>query len=298
MAPADSISASTPLKKSLAYECDGIESSISAAIENIMNGTLGMNKSPDTTAVTETQQGTPKPGKKVRSSVKSKTLVSLIIIFCYLFILKEKKTTLKKGRKSAATVEPAVPLSRIKSDIDFDETNTNDMLYSEDTRGVDTDEEASQPFPLTKKEQRQKLKEQKAQQAQAEASIVYNPICNNVAEKIPPGCSEADCNLFKRVQEMSRQKLKQDELKSKSAQVQSAAPVVASGKAGRKSGAAAASGKQETSGKLLIDSINQFQQASSRLPAYITFGNFSNSFFLHLYGFPFSLKSVFLKSSF
>lgn len=211
-----------------------------------MNGTL------DNTAPTVTQQGTPKPGKK------------------------EKKTALKKGRKSAAAVEPAVPLSRIKSDIDFDETNTNDMLYSEDAMRVDTDEEASQQHcPLTKKEQRQKLKEQKVQQAKAEASIVYNPICNNVAEKIPPGCSEADCAMFKRVQEMSRHKLKQDELKSKSAaQVDSVAPVVASGKARKSGAAAAAAGRQETSGKLLIDSINQFQQASSRLPAFITFGKF------------------------
>ena len=144
---------------------------------------------------------------------------------------KKEKTARKKGRKSVAA---AVPLSRIKSDIDFEETNTNDMLYSEEGRAVDTDDDAA-ACPLARKEQRSKLREQKVAQAQAEAAIVYNPICNNSVDgKRPAGCSEEDYGLFRRAQEMSRHKLNQDEVGGKGRK--ETADAVASASAHKRSG--------------------------------------------------------------
>jgi len=111
-------------------------------------------------------------------------------------------------------------------------------------------------------------KEQKAldkEQAQLnEAS--FNPIASsNILQKLPPGCTEDDYNLFRSVQEASAQRLKEAG--------QKAEPPVAEA-ALTKSGRKSTSNRPETSGKLLIDSINQYHQASSRLPAFITFGKY------------------------
>ena len=186
--------------------------------------------------------------------------------------------TKKRGRPSVATTVLDKLLdqskSKLKSSIDVDE-NTNDMLYSEDNNGVvennnETDEEAR--------------KESKSKPKTTVPALLMNP----VTQKIPPGCSQQDYDLFKRVQEISANELKSNSLiKPKEAPVTAVPPsgvLVIPTKAGDKhkkislNCVTAPATTQPTSGTLLIDSINQFQAASSRLPAYITFGNCRDSF--------------------
>lgn len=123
---------------------------------------------------------------------------------------------------------------------------------------------------LSKKEVKQKLKEQKAldkEQAQLNAEH-FNPICNSVMQRLPPGCPEEDYNMFKKIKDLCAEKLRETDKPVKQEPVPETVTTVVT-KAGRKSIA-----KPETSGKLLIDSINQYQQASSRLPGFITFGKY------------------------
>jgi len=179
----------------------------------------------------------------------------------------EKRKSRAGGRNSLVTMAIENTMSKLKpGGIDLDE-NTNDMLYSDLSQPLnqDTDDETC----LTKKEIKQKAaKEQKAldkEQAQLnEAS--FNPIASsNILQKLPPGCTEDDYKLFRSVQEASAQRLKEAG--------QKAEPPVAEA-ALTKSGRKSTSNRPETSGKLLIDSINQYHQASSRLPAFITFGKY------------------------
>ena len=138
----DTLTASTPLKSNLLdTEAAMIESSISSAIDNVMNNTL-CSPAPQTIANENLDSVPTSKGTLLKSG---------------------KKKLIKKGRKSVL-LEPVEPKSKLKSSIDFDE-NTNDMLYSEDQNNqINDSDEEQQITVVTKKEQKLKLKEEKDQQ--------------------------------------------------------------------------------------------------------------------------------------
>ena len=237
-----SLLASTPLKSNP----DTSDFSISSAIDNVINNSLVTGENSNSSKI---------PSKNAAKTKKS-----------------AKK---KVGRRSMAVIAlEKAHESKLLSSIDVDE-NTNDMLFSDDYNNKNVNDSDDEPV-LTKKEIKQKLKEQKILEKEAAKAHTYNPIASNQSQKLPPGCTDEDAILFKKVQELSAQRLKKNDPTKKRKEELPAEPVlVLTSKAGGKKAAlTAVSSKPETSGKLMIDSINQFQQASSRLPAFITFGQY------------------------
>ena len=151
------------------------------------------------------------------------------------------------------------------SQMDQDDTIEPEINVNSEESKKDKDNKKSFKTAAFQAEQQQQ-QQQDESTAIAASSFLFS---YNVIQQMPPGCSQVDFDLFKEIKAKVNKQLNASNIFDRSV-IKPQAPAADMQK---KNHHASHSG-QGNNQVLLIDSINQFQSASTRRPEFITFGKY------------------------